>query len=182
MSGIGKWVVAAAGAVVLGMMMNTVPNYNSSFQPAKVFADEGGVGDSSLFHAQLIGLKTAGTIAYQSFGQEISRDTSATFLVAELTVTGRSSSRQLQAIWLGSTGRQYNQSGRLQNAPRDLSARAVEPGLTDRAIAIFELPEDEIVGGKLGLMPRGVTAGGIIMHFSGPDTLPQKQAMLRLEP
>ena len=180
MSWLGNLVVVSVGAAALGMMMNTVPDYNSSFQPLAVFANDEGVGDSSLFRAELKGLRTADRVVYQSFGQEVSRDTSAVFLVAELDITGGSSSRPLQAVWRGATGRQYNQSARVENAPRDLSLRSVEPGLTDRVIAIFELPEDEIVGGRLGVMPLGTTAGEIMMHFPKVESLPQRQAMLRL--
>ena len=170
------------GAVALGAMMNTIPDYNSSFQPFAVVADDDGVGQGRLFTAELVGLKTAGIVSYTRFGEDVSRDTSATFLVADLSITGRSESRQLEAIWLGATGRQYNQTARLEDAPRNLSTVRVEPGLTDRAIAVFEVPEDEIVGGQLALIPRGRFPMDSAVHFAGPASVPEKQAELRLEP
>src|SRR5690606_30409652 len=69
------------GAVALGVMMNTTPDYNSSFQPFAVVADDGEEGQGRLFTAELVGLKTAGTVSYTRFGEDVSRDTSATFLV-----------------------------------------------------------------------------------------------------
>src|SRR5690606_21454356 len=121
-------------------------------------------------------------ISYTRFGEEVSRDTSATFLVANLSITGRSESRQLEAGWVGATGRQYSQSARLEDAPRNLPSARLEPGLTDRTVAVFELPEDEIDGGRLGLVTRGNFAMDSAVHFYGPTTVPEKQALLRLEP
>ena len=179
---LGNLVAVLLGVAALGAMISTVPDYNSSFQPFAVFTDEDGVGRGRQFTAELVGLKTANTIAYTQFGQDISRDTSATFLVAELSITGQSESRQLQAIWVGATGRQYSQTARLDDAPRNLSTARFEPGLTDLAVAVFELPEDEIIGGRLGLFPRGSAIMDSAVHFAQPTTMPESQATLRLEP
>jgi len=170
------------GSVALGTMMSTIPDYNSSFQPFAVFAGEDGIGHGRQFIAELVGLKRAAAISYMQSGQDVSRDTSATFLVVDLSITGRSESRQLDAIWLGASGRQYSQSARLEDAPRVLSSATFQPGLTDRTVAIFEVPEDEIVGGTLGLVPRGSMVMDSAVHFAGPATMPEKQTMLRLEP
>ena len=178
----GNLMAVLLGGVALGAMMNTVPDYNSSFQPFAVFAGKDGVGQGRQFTAELTALKRADAISYTRFREDVSRDTSATFLVAELSIAGRSESRQLEAIWLGATGRQYSQSARLEDAPRNLSSARFEPGLTDRTVAIFELPEDEIVGGRLALAPRGSMVMDSVVHFSGPAIMPENQPMLRLEP
>ena len=178
----GNLVAVLLGVAALGAMISTVPDYNSSFQPFAVFADEDGIGRGRQFTAELVELKTADRISYTQFGQDISRDTSATFLVAELSVTGQSESRQLQAVWLGATGRQYSQTARLDDAPRSLSIARFEPDLTDRTVAVFELPEDEIVGGRLGLFPRGSAIMDSAVHFPPPKTVPKSRETLRLEP
>ena len=182
MSHIGNLLAIGVGAVALGTMMNTVPDYNASFQPIAVSADSENLADARLFKAKLLSLKTADVISFVQFGKEVSRDTSAVFLVAELSITGQSESRYLRAIWRGTTGRQYSQSTRTEDAPHELSGARFEPGLTDRVIAIFELPPDEIVGGRLGVLPRGVAVGDSIVHFAIADTMPEKHALLRLEP
>ncbi len=178
----GNLMAVLLGGVALGTMMSTVPDYNSSFQPFAVFADNDGIGQGRQFVAELVKLKTAGAISYTQFGQDVSRDTSATFLVAELSITGRLRSQQLEAIWLGATGRQYIQTARLEDAPRNLSSARFEPGLTDRAVAVFEVPEDEIVGGRLSLAPRGSMAMDSVLHFGRATTAPENQPMLRLTP
>lgn len=170
------------GVAALGTMVSTVPDYNSSFQPFTVYADKQGIGHGRLFSAKLVGLKTAGIISFSRFGEEVSRDTSATFLIAQLAITGRSESRQLEAIWVGATGRQYTPSDRLYDVPRNLSSARFEPGLTDRTLVVFELPEDEIVGGQLGLVTRGQMVMDSAVHFAGPEIVPEKQTYLRLEP
>ena len=170
------------GAGFLGAMMNTLPDYNSSFQPFGVHAGEDGVGQGRLFTAKLDGLRSAGAISYADHGTEVVRDTSATFLVAELTIGARKESRQVEAIWLGATGRQYGQTVRVGNAPRNLSSAWFQPGLEDRVVAVFELPGDEIAGGALALMARGDPVMDSAVHLAAPATPPQEQDMLRLEP
>lgn len=182
MISVGNMAVVLLGAAALGAMMNTVPDYNSSFQPFSVSADQDGIGRGRQFTAELTGMTTASLISYTQYGQDVSRDTSATFLVVNLKVTGRSESRQLEAIWLGATGRQYSQSARLEDAPRDLSSARFEPGLTDRTVAVFEMPEDEIPGGQLVLALRGSMVMESAVYFAGPETLPESRDMLRLEP
>ncbi|MCO5082326.1 MAG: hypothetical protein M9955_11795 [Rhizobiaceae bacterium] len=168
--------------VGFGVMMNTLPDYNSSFQPFGVGADENGVGRGRLFTAKLAGLSSAGEISYPAFGADIVRDTSATFLVAEISIAARKESRQVEAIWLGATGRQYSQTVRIENAPRDLPTAWFQPGLEDRVRAVFELPEDEIAGGALVLMAQGDPILDSAVRLPAPAAPPEKQDMLRLEP
>jgi len=182
MSRVGNLAALLLGGAALGAMMSTVPDYNSSFRPFFVSANKAGIGEGRGFSARLLGLKTADVIAYTRFGQPMSYDTSAIFLVAEVSITGRSESRQLEAVWFGATGRQYRPSARLEDVPHGLSSASFEPGLEDRAVAVFELPQDEIIGGQLGLAPRGAGPGDRIVRFSGPETMPSKQAILRLAP
>ena len=182
MISVGNIAVVLLGAAALGGMMNTVPDYNSSFQPFSIFADQDGIGKGRQFTAELTGLKSAKVISYAQFGQEVSRDSSATFLIAELSITGQTESRQLEAIWLGATGRQYSQSARLEDAPRNLSSARFEPGLTDRTIAVFEMPEDEIVGGRLVLAPRASMVMDGAVYFAEAEAAPANHEMLRLEP
>jgi hypothetical protein len=180
MSRIANLAAIALGGAMLGTMMNTLPDYDSSFQPFAVDADGNDVGRGRLFTAELIGLRSAGAISYERYGKNVVRDTAATFLVAELAISAREESRQVEAIWLGATGRQYNQSARLENVPHSLSQARFEPGLTDRPLAIFELPEDEIVGGRLVLMARGSMRMDSAVHFVSPASAPERQAVLRL--
>ncbi|MGB3539429.1 MAG: hypothetical protein WBA42_14825 [Mesorhizobium sp.] len=182
MSHLANLMAVALGGAMLGAMMNTLPGYDSSFQPFAVDASENGVGQGRLFTAELIGLRSAGAISYERYGKNVVRDTSATFLVAELAISAREESRQIEAVWLGATGRQYNQSTRLENVPRGLSQARFEPRLTDRPLAIFELPDDEIVGGRLVLMARGSMRMDSAVHFASPALAPERQAMLRLGP
>ncbi|MFE0017604.1 hypothetical protein ACFWXH_22380 [Mesorhizobium sp. NPDC059054] len=175
-------VVVVLGGGLLGMMMNTLPSYDSSFQPFGVRAGENGVGEGRLFTAELAGLRSSGTISYAQFGKEVVRDTSAIFLVAELAISAREKSQQVEAIWLGATGRQYVQSARIESFPRALSLAQFEPGLKGQAFAVFELPEDEIAGGQLVLMARGSMLMDSAVHLPAPKVLPARQVSLRLEP
>lgn len=182
MKHLANLVAALLGAGFLGAIMNTLPDYNSSFQPFGVHADENGVGQGRLFKAKLVGLRSAGAISYAAFGTDVVRDTSATFLVAELSIGAHKESRQIEAIWLGATGRQYSQTIRIENVPHTLLSAWFQPGLEDTALAVFELPDDEIAGGTLALLARGDPILDSAVHFTAPPTLPEKQDLLRLEP
>jgi hypothetical protein len=182
MKQIADLLVVLFGGGALGAMMNSLPDYNSSFQPFSVEAAANGVGQGRLFTAELTGLKSAGAISFVKNGATVIRDTSAVFLVAELTIGARRESRQVEAIWLGATGRQYSQSVRVEDAPHTLSPAWFQPGLSDKILAVFELPDDEIVGGRLALTARGDPILDSAVHFASPATAPEKQDILRLEP
>ncbi|MBS7543999.1 hypothetical protein [Ancylobacter oerskovii] len=182
MNHLASLVAVVLGGGMLGTMMNTLPGYDRSFQPFSVRADDSNFGQGRLFTAELGGLRSAEAISYTQYGKDVVRRTSATFLVVELAISAREESRQMEAIWLGATGRQYSQSARLENAPRTLSSVVFQPGLTDKALAMFELPEDEIVGGRLVLMARGNAVMDSAVYFVPPATAPEKQALLRVEP
>ncbi|EKF18780.1 hypothetical protein [Nitratireductor pacificus] len=182
MSHAGNLVVFVLGGAMLGTMMNTLPGYDASLQPFVVHADENGFGQGRSFTAELRGFRSSDAISYTRYGKDIVRDTSAIFLVAELSISARRGSQQVEAIWLGATGRQYKESTRLDGAPRILASARFEPLLNGRSLAVFELPEDEIVGGRLVLMARGSAVLDSAVHFAEPTTLPERQAMLRLEP
>jgi hypothetical protein len=182
MSHLANLLVVLIGGGLLGFMMNTLPDYNSSFQPFSVHADTNGVGQGRLFTAEMTELETARAISYAHHDAEIVRDTSAIFLVAKLAITARQESQQIEAIWLGATGRQYNHSMRLEDAPRALPSLWFQPGLNGKAHAMFELPKDEISGGRLVLMASGNPIMDSAVYFEPPATWPENQGTLRLEP
>lgn len=177
-----NFLVVVLGGGFLGMMMNTLPTYDSSFQPFSVSAGENGVGEGRLFAAELVDLRSSSTVSYMQFGKEIARDSSATFLVAELAVSARERSQQVEAVWLGATGRRYAETVRLENLPRSLSSTWFEPGLKGQAFAVFELPDDEIAEGQLVVTPRGNAIMDSAVHLPAPKALPARQAALRLKP
>jgi len=174
--------IVLLGGGILGVLMSTLPSYDSSLRPIAVHADAKGVGQGRLFAAELKGLTSADAISYAWAGTETVRDTSATFLVAELSVTALRKSLMIEAVWLGATGRRYSQSARVENAPRTLPSTWFQPGLHDTTRAVFELPEDEIPGGQLVLTARGNAILDSAVHLSAPATPPQKRDTLRLEP
>lgn len=182
MKHLGSVLVVLLGGAILGGLMTTLPSYDSSFRPIAVQADANGIGQGRLFAAELTGLTSASGISYRKGSTDTVRDTSATFLVAELSVTARQKSLQVEAVWLGATGRRYRQSARVEDAPRTLPAVWFQPGLHDTTRAVFELPDDEIAGGQLVLTARGNDILDSAVHLPAPATPPQKRGMLRLEP
>ena len=68
MNTLGDLVAILLGGAALGTMVSTVPDYNSSFQPFAVVADEDGLGQGRNFPAELIGFRRADAISYTQFG------------------------------------------------------------------------------------------------------------------
>ena len=171
-------VVLSAG--VLAGMLLTNPDYNSVMQPFVTRVAAGDTGQTRLFAAQITGWRTANAVEFTSLGRPMRRDTQGTFLIVDLTLTGTRVSTQVTADWLGASGRRYQATRRIAGFPREIGDVRVQPGLPAKATAIFELPADEVAGGRLalqlGLNP--VLEG--TLQLTPPPEAPAHDDMLRL--
>ncbi|RMC36204.1 hypothetical protein [Paracoccus alkanivorans] len=144
-----------AGVVLLGGMMNTKPDYNSTFQPFVTNTNPGEEGMGRLFTARITEAHIASQIEFDHWGEQLRRDSAGVFLIVRLSASGTARSTRLTAIWLGASGRQYSVSSRVELPSSGIEYKWFQPGLFQRAVAVFELPEDEIKGGRLALMAAG---------------------------
>ncbi len=146
-------VVLISAALLAGMMVSN-PDHNSTFRPfiTRVEADQ--VGQTRLFTAQFDAWHTAEQIVFRDFGSEKQRDSQGVFLIVDLKLSGTTTSALLGAAWVGASGRHYATTARVTGVPRQIEDLWVQPGLQSKAIAIFELPPDEVQGGALLLSPR----------------------------
>lgn len=170
-----------AGAVLLGAMMASAPDYNSVFQPFPAHAAPGEAADGRLFDARFLGGRLAQQVAFERYGTPITRDSAGLFLIADFEVSNVTASTRIAATWRGASGRDYAATGRVEGAPGGLEARWFQPGLTDRAFAVFELPEDEVPGGRLVLTAPGVTILDSALDLQAPP-LPGPQPLARIAP
>ncbi|MBK4217423.1 hypothetical protein JJJ17_15955 [Paracoccus caeni] len=177
---IANLVVLLIGGGLLAGMLATVPDYNSAVQPFTTRVAAGEVAAGRLFSARFLDARTATEIAFERYGQTVLRETGGLFLIADFEVSDVRRSTRIEARWQGSSGREYSASKRFNWAPGDLETRWFQPGLTDRARAIFELPEDEIAGGRLILSTPAKPVLDSALYLDGVPvsaTLPR----LRLE-
>ncbi len=142
--------VIVGAALLAGMMMNN-PNYDRALRPFVTDVMAGTRGETRTFSATFTGWETAGKLIFPYLGRPTTRTTGGIFLVTAMTVEGGQSSTRLSAVWEGASGRLYQETPRVRDLPQQLTDQWAQPGLESRAIAIFELPPDEITGGALML-------------------------------
>lgn len=170
-----------AGAALLVPMMASAPDYNSVFRPFPAHAAPGETADGRLFDARFLGGRLARQLAFERYGTLITRDSAGLFLIADFEVSNVAASTRIAATWRGASGRDYAATGRVEGAPGGLETRWFQPGLTDRAFTVFELPEGEVPGGRLVLTAPGVTILDSALQLQAPP-LPDPQPLARIEP
>lgn len=146
--------VLVVGIALLGAMMATMPDYNRVFQPFRITASEGEIAGGRLFSARFLDWETAGKITFENYGRNVERDTQGIFLIAHFEISEVQRSIGVAAVWEGRSGRHYMETGRAEGAPGALDDRQFQPGLVSRPHAVFELPPDEIAGGRLLLSQK----------------------------
>ncbi|AGT09158.1 DUF4352 domain-containing protein [Paracoccus aminophilus] len=181
MIGAGRVLACLCSAALLGGMMLTEPDYNSVFRPFVTHVAASETGETRLFAARFTGWQTAESIDVASLGQELHRDTEGRFLIVDLELTGTISSTSLAASWQGASGRRYDTTKRISSFARDLRALTIQPGLQNKAVAVFELPADEIAGGRLILEARFDPPLEGTLHLAPPGPVPADAAVVRLD-
>ncbi|AEC21194.1 hypothetical protein PT7_2654 [Pusillimonas sp. T7-7] len=143
------------GACIQGALMMTTPTFDSVFQPMRSTAQSGAIAQGRLHAARFSDWQTAEQLSFDRYGTTITRDTQGIFLIVDVDILDVQESIQLTATWQGRSGRQYVQTARADGAPSTLDTRQFHPGLDDQGRAVFELPRDEIEGGKLLIARKG---------------------------
>ncbi|KXF74683.1 hypothetical protein ATN84_22575 [Paramesorhizobium deserti] len=174
--------IVLVGGALLGVMMQTAPDYNSVVQPFRSHLATGETGEARSFRARFTGARLAERIAFRRFGRDLVRDTDGVFLIAEIEAEATVASQQIGATWRGASGRDYALSRRAQGIPTGLDSRWFQPGLTDRAIAVFELPEDEIAGGEMVLTNSFNAVFDSALHLAPPPLPADKLPLVRIDP
>lgn len=173
--------IAAASAVLLAGMMLTNPDYNSTVRPFETTVAPGESGQTRLIGGQITGWRTADRLEFPSYGSPQSRDTQGVFLIVDLRLSGRTESTMLRAAWIGASGRRFDTTARVSGAFLQVQDLWLQPGLDSKAIAIFELPPDEIAGGALLLSDRIDAPLDGRLRLLAPLDAPPHQAQIGLE-
>lgn len=169
------------GACILGAMMSTTPDFDSVFQPMRTTAPSGAAAQGRLHAARFADWQTADQLAFDYYGTPVTRDTQGVFLIANIDISNVRESVRLTATWEGRSGRRYDQTARADGAPGTLDVRQFHPGIDDQGRAVFELPPDEIEGGKLLLTRKGLTVLDSELALTPPqNTARPHRALLRM--
>ena len=151
MKGLAPACIALAGAGLLAAFHATNPGYNETFRPFVTDVPADQPGETRLFGGQVAGWRTADRIGFSRFGRDRLLETQGVFLLVDLRLHANIQSTTLRAVWQGASGREYAATARAENLPGAVESVALQPGLTMSALAVFELPADEIAGGALVL-------------------------------
>lgn len=178
---ITRALIILAGTVALGAMMLTNPDYNRALRPFTAHAAAGEWAHTRLFAGTMDGWRTADRISYTAFGSKVTRDSDGVFLIVDVSLSGTSVSTKLSASWKGSSGREYYTTARIRDVPGQLEDLWLQPELNSRAIAIFELPKDEVVGGAMRISLRlDPDLDGTLM-LDPPAGTPPHEAVTRFD-
>lgn len=147
------YVLVALG--LLYAMRASIPNYNGQMAPVLVRGKPGEYVEGRRFSARVDGTETARVVRYPRIGARDdveSRDTSGVWLAVRVSAMARQTPVTINgADIVTSDGRRYQQSGRLYNAPPQLTSRELQPDIASDGVLLFELPADALPGAALAL-------------------------------
>lgn len=135
----------ALAVLVLYGLQKTMPTYGNITSPIALYGKTGEALSARNFTITVKDLRLARAITLSAFGRERSYSTSGVWALVETEAAARDETIILtSASWLGRDGARYTASERLSNAPGLLTNQRLEPGLSTRALLVFEIPESEL--------------------------------------
>jgi hypothetical protein len=137
-------------ALLLYGLQKTMPTYGNITSPITLWGKAGETLTARNFALTVKDIRVARAIKLTAFGRERLYSTSGVWALVEVEAAALNETITLtSASWLGRDGARYTASERLSNAPGVLTSRRLEPGLTSRALLIFEFPENELIKGQI---------------------------------
>ncbi|MDT1061372.1 hypothetical protein RM190_05825 [Paracoccus sp. CPCC 101403] len=178
---VANGLILVVAAVLLGAMMLSNPDYNSAIRPFVAEAEPGEMGRTRLIAGRFDGWRTADRVQFSQYGRKLTRGTGGVFLIADLTLSGTTTSTMVAATWIGASKRQYRATSRVSGPPRLIDQLWLQPGIRNKTFAVFELPPDEIAGGALLLtLPLNPPMEGTL-QIAPPETPPGHETLARLD-
>lgn len=164
--------ILTVALVLMVAMMLTNPDYNSAVRPFETRVPAGETGQTRLIGGRIEGWRTANRLTFPLLGTPTLRDTQGVFLIVDLRLFGTTESIMLRASWIGPSGRRYDTTSRVTGTMNQLEDLWLQPGLESKAVAIFELPPDEISGGAIVLAQRIDPPLDGVLRLAAPSAPP----------
>jgi hypothetical protein len=102
--------------------------------------------------------------------QERSYSTQGEWLVIEAAARAEIESLSLMSVvWLGPNGVRYRLTGRLSSVAGMIGSERLEPGIVRPVLIVFELPADQIKGGRLLIAESALTPLSEELHIALDD-------------
>ena len=135
-------VLVGLAALILAFLQSTTPSYAVLTGPIETIGRQKDAVSSKTFGIKVDKIIRAKTLAFTRYGKPIERQTEGVWVIASVELQTKHETMTIQAAAIeGASGRLYRQSHRADGAPRLVSTKTLQPGLSSTGIVIFELPE-----------------------------------------
>ncbi|PQA74788.1 hypothetical protein C3731_04055 [Brucella oryzae] len=149
--------LCVAIAALYGMQHST-PYYSNIFSSVTVEGKQGKPVETSRFVVGIVNSYRARELTTPGTGSTRTYDTDGEWLVIEAAAKAKIESLGLASVeWLGPNGIRYAMSSRPTLAPGIVGSERLEPGIPRPILMVFELPPDQIAGGKLLIAESSMT-------------------------
>jgi hypothetical protein len=136
--------------VALYAMQHTTPYYSDILSPVTVSGVQGKAVETSRFAVGVGNFYRAKELIIPGISGDRVYTTEGEWLVIEAAAKAKIDSMNLMSVaWLGPNGVRYGLSGRLSTASGVIGTERFEPGIPRPTLIIFEVPSDQVRGGKL---------------------------------
>ncbi|KAB2676617.1 hypothetical protein F9K85_10480 [Brucella tritici] len=149
--------LCVAIAALYGMQHST-PYYSNIFSSVTVEGKQGKPAETSRFVVGIVNAYRTRQVTTPGIGNTHVYDTDGEWLVIEAAAKAKIESLGLASVeWLGPNGIRYAMSSRPTYAPGIVGSERLEPGIPRPILMVFELPRDQIAGGKLLIAETSMT-------------------------
>ncbi len=134
------------------------PYYSDIFSSVTIEGQQGKPAETSRFVVGIVNVYRARQLTTPGIGSTRAYNTDGEWLVIEAAAKAKIESLGLAAVeWLGPNGIRYAMSKRPTYAPGIVGSERLEPGIPRPILMVFELPRDQIAGGKLLIAESSLT-------------------------
>lgn len=131
-------------ALMLAFLQSTTPSYAILTGPIATVGQQKDTVSSRTFSIKVDKIIRARTLAFTRYGKPIERQSAGVWVIASVELQTKQETMTIQAAAIrGASGRLYRQTHRADGAPRLVSTKTLQPGLSSTGIMIFELPEED---------------------------------------
>ncbi|MBB4091682.1 hypothetical protein HGG72_22535 [Ochrobactrum pecoris] len=144
-------------AALYGMQHST-PYYSEILSPVSIKGQQGKPTETSRFAVGVANVHRTRQLTTPGIASTRTYNTDGEWLVIEAAAKAKLESLNLMSVeWLGPNGIRYAMSKRLTNASGMIGSERLEPGIPRPVLIVFELPPDQIAGGKLLISESSLT-------------------------
>ncbi|ANG98628.1 hypothetical protein A8A54_18555 [Brucella pseudogrignonensis] len=154
----------------LYFLQHSTPYYSDILSPVAVAGMQGSAVKADRFALGVGNAYRARQLTTPGVSRERSYSTQGEWLVIEAAAKAEIESLSLMSVaWLGPNGVRYRLTGRLSSVAGMIGSERLEPGIVRPVLIVFELPADQIKGGRLLIAESALTPLSEELHITLDD-------------